>query len=115
MPEDNSDLAQLEVFFPNLPDDSPLSCPVPIEDLLAYLADEVPGGERLAPVDLTFLRTADVDGTQYWVWRFDEPDGEAAYATVSVDPGGTETIGYEADHYGLTAEQFIVGDYHQVF
>ena len=116
MPDDNADLATVDVSFPRLPDDSASSCPVPIQNLLEYLADEVPGGEQLNASDLTFLRTADVEGTGYWIWRFKEPDGgDAAYATVSVDDTGASTLGYEADYYGLSPEQFILGDYHEVF
>lgn len=39
----------------------------------------------------------------------------AAYATVAVEPDGTQTVDYETDYYGLTPEQFILGDYHRVF
>jgi hypothetical protein len=116
MPDDNADLSTVTVTFPRLPDDSAAGCPVPVSDLLEYLAMEVPDGDSLSAEQLTFLRTADVEGTQYWIWRFREPDGDNAYATVSVAPGGSRTtIGYDADYYGLTPEQFILGDYHQVF
>ena len=88
---------------------------VALPDVLSYLADEVPDGHRLTADDLHFVRTADVEGTRYWIWRFDEPEGgEPAYVTVSVEEGGPHAIGYEADYYGLTPEQFILGDYHGV-
>lgn len=74
----------------------------------------MPDGESLAAEDLTFLRTALVDQTRYWIWSFDEPDGDRAYATVSAGPEGV-SVGYETDYYGLTPEQFILGDYHDVF
>lgn len=84
-------------------------------DLLRYLRDEVPEGAVLIPSDLAFLRTALVDQRRYWIWRFNEPAGESAYATVSATPGGVATVGYGDNYYGLTPEQFILGDYHQVF
>lgn len=116
MPEDNAALADLSVDFPRLETDEAESCPVRREDILRYLADEVPGGGRLSWADLRFLRTAQVEESAYWVWRFIEPGprGEPAYLTVSVR-AGTRTIGYEPDAYGLTPEQYLLGDYHNVF
>ena len=116
MPDDNADLARVSVEFERLTPDSPSGCPVPPQDLLDYLADEVPDGELLTAADLTFVRTAKVADADYWVWRFREPgpDGKDAYATVSASAGEVIT-GYEANYYGLTPEQFVLGDYHQVF
>ena len=74
----------------------------------------VPGGDALREGDLSFVRTADVEGTKYWIWSFTEPDGESAYATVAVSSSGS-TLGYDANTYDLSPEQFILGDYHQVF
>jgi hypothetical protein len=116
MPDDNRQLAQVAVDFERLREDTPRACPVRIGDLLTYLRDEVPGGARLQPADLTFLRTAQVAERRYWIWRFTEPDGgDPAYATVSVDDRGRTVRGYDTNTYGLTPEQFILGDYHQVF
>jgi hypothetical protein len=115
MPDDDADLAAIDVDFP-LADDTSGACPVRVAELLRYLADEAPGGERLAEADLAFLRTAQVAERRYWIWRFHEPDGGgAAYATVSVNERDQTTVGYAADYCDLTPEQFILGDYHQVF
>jgi hypothetical protein len=116
MPDDNASLADVEVVFPRLAEDLPTTCPVSLDDLVRHLSDEAPGGDSLTTRELVFLRTAQVEDMQYWVRRFKEPDGgEHAYATVAVAAHGSPTIGCEADYYGLTPEQFIVGDYHQVF
>jgi hypothetical protein len=116
MPDDNADLANVRVEFPRLTPDGPDACPVPVADLLAYLADEVPDGDSLTRGDLTFVRTARVADAEYWVWRFREPGprGEDAFATVSRS-GRQVTLGYGTDYYGLSPEQFVLGDYHQVF
>ena len=37
------------------------------------------------------------------------------YVTATVSPDGSTSIGYEENHYGLSPEQFILGDYHNVF
>lgn len=116
MPEDNADLASIPIDFPRLAEDSPSGCPVPLTKLLAYLGSEVPGGDRLSASDLVFARTALVSETRYWIWRFNEPDGgDPAYVTVSVQLGVAATLGYGNNCYNLSPEQFILGDYHQVF
>lgn len=115
MPEDNADLAKIVIDCDRLPDDDPSSCPVSLDELLRYLVLEVPDGDALTQGDLAFCRTADVAGTHYWIWAFDEPDGEASYATVARSPNGNITLGYEANYYALTPEQYLLGDYHEVF
>lgn len=115
MPDDNAELASVDVSFPTLDDDWARSCPVPMAEVLRYVADEVPGGDTLTEADLTFRRTALVEGTKYWIWSFTEPYAEPAFVTVSAAPGGATTVGYDANYYGLSPEQFILGDYHQVF
>ncbi len=89
---------------------------MPLEDLLEYLGLEVPDGDQLSAADLQFVRTARVAERDYWLWRFTEPgpDGEEAYATVSLDCAEV-ILGYETDYYGLTPEQYLLGDYHEVF
>lgn len=116
MPDDNAALANVQVEFPALRDDSADSSPTSVPALLDYLADEVPDGDRLTERDLTFVRTAQVADAEYWLWRFREPgpDGEDAFVTVS-RRGGQVCVGYGTDYYGLTPEQYILGDYHEVF
>lgn len=112
LPPDTQGLAAVEVELLPLADDSPASCPASIDELLDYLALEVPGGAQLTPQDLTFLRTADLGDVRYWIWWFQEPKGgEAAYATVAEDPGTSVTLGYDANEHGLSPEQFIVGEH----
>jgi hypothetical protein len=116
MPDNNADLALVEVESPRLADESAASCPVPLDDLLRYLADEVPGGEALTADALLFVRTAQVADTRYGLWRFNEPDsGDPAYATVSLLSISQCAVGYGDNYYGLTPEQYILGDYHLVF
>jgi hypothetical protein len=112
LPEDNEDLSGVAVDLPRLVDDSVSSCPVGIEELLDYLEVEVPGGDSLKAEDLAFLRTAELGDARYWIWSFHEPAGGAlAYATVRLDPDGTQTRSYEGDNYGLSPEQFLVGEH----
>lgn len=76
MPEDNADLADVDVDFARLPDDSAACCPVSMEEVLEYLAMEAPDGESLQGDDLEFLRTARVEDTDYWIWSFSQPGGQ---------------------------------------
>lgn len=115
MPEDNADLARISVDFPRLTPDVPMTCPVTSQEILDYLALEAPDGEMLTWEELTFIRTADVEGTAYWIWRFHEQDKREAYCIVSKSLGGRITIGYDENWYGLSPEQFILGHYHDVF
>ena len=121
MPQDNRELAQIEIDFPRLKPDSAERCPVPVEEILEYLKLECPGGEELRNEDMKFCRTALVEGFKYWIWSFYEPDGgRPAYATVAKYArwlifNRTTIIGYETNDYGLSPEQYILGNYHRCF
>ena len=112
LPKDNEDLDSIRVDLPRLSDDSPESSPVGVIELLDYLGLEAPGGSALSAEDLIFRRTIDLGDAQFWIWSFDEPEGrQPAYATIREDIDGTITIGYDSDNYGLSPEQFVVGEY----
>jgi len=115
MPEDNADLARMEVSFPYLEENSAKSCPVAVDEILEYLAVEAVDGDVLGAEDLQFVRTARVAECDYWIWRFAESDGSAAYVMVSRRPTGQTCVSYDTDYYGLSPEQFMLGDYHGVF
>lgn len=113
--EDNRDLVKAVVEYPHLDPDSPADCPVREQELLAYLAIEVPDGELLTGADLNFVRTSQVAESRYWLWRFNEPRGDDAFLTVSQGPEGATTTGYSDNYLNLSPEQFILGDFHECF
>lgn len=115
MPEDNEELANLAVQFPSLSAETPDSCPVPLSDIVEYLRAESADGEAVQAGQLRFLRTAGVADHRYWIWSFKEEDGTVCYVTVSEAPDGSTCVGYEENAYGLTPEQYMLGDYHNVF
>jgi hypothetical protein len=115
MPEDNAELAKLIVDFPRLADDTSDSCPVSMKEILDYLHLESPDGEEVEETALLFLRTAQVAEKAYWLWQFTESDGTECYVTVSMTSQGETCIGYEQNGYGLTPEQYLLGDYYNVF
>lgn len=112
MPADNADIAKIEIDFPRLTADTAESCPCPMQDTVDYLHHEA---ETVTADDLEFIRTAQVANHRYWIWRFHDEDGEECYVTVCYEPDGSRCIGYNDNHYDLTPEQFILGDYHSVF
>ena len=112
LPEDNADLAKIKIDFPRLDDDTADSCPCPMQDIIDYLVLE---GETVVAADLEFIRTALVENHRYWIWRFRDEDGDECYATVQLAPDSSRCIGYDQNWHSLTPEQYILGDYHEVF
>ena len=107
MPDDNSELANIEIDFPEASFND-VSEPSVIEPyLLDYLKREgyKPDGE------LKFIRTAVVEDTVYWIWSF-FTDGEYAYATATQDKNDNTGLGCDTNDYGLSPEQYIWADYH---
>ena len=115
MPTDNADLANIDIDFPHLQPNDQNSCPVSLDYIVNYLRLESPDGESVQPSQLKFLRTALVSDRRYWIWFFLESDGSRCYVTVSESSDGSTSTGYEQDYYRLTPEQYLLGDYHQVF
>ncbi len=115
LPDDPAELVNVPVDFPRLEGDSPASCPSSMEELVEYINMEIEGFGEVSTGDLAFIRTALVGEHRYWIWRLSEPDGQKGYATVSLDADGQTVQGYDVDRYGLTAEQYILGDYHGFF
>jgi hypothetical protein len=115
MPHDNAELANVEIEFPRLQPNTTEACPASIEEILEYLRMESPDGESVQANQLRFLRTALVERHRYWIWSFHEADGRACYLTVSLSPDRARCIGYEENYYGLTPDQYLLGDFHNVF
>lgn len=95
--------------FPRLAEDSARSCPVPMREITGYLRLE---GELVRARDLTFVRTAEVDGRRCWLWRFAGSVRADCFVTVWVGPDGSATIGYRLNSDNLTPEQYIYGEHH---
>ena len=106
MPDDNAKLANIPVQLPEVPLSGIAAPESFVSDIREYLEieDYEPDGK------LQFLRTADVDGTLYYIWKF-QSAGDDCYATVSISDG-SDCIGCNENHWGLTPEQFIMADYH---
>lgn len=70
VPEDNTELANIEVEFPHLQPNTPESCPVSLADVVGYLRMESPDGMCVEADQLQFVRTALVSDHRYWIWSF---------------------------------------------
>lgn len=110
MPEDRKDLSKIKTDFPHVSFDE-VSEPKEIEP---YLLDYLQRKNYHPDGELKFLRTAQVKGTVYWIWEFTSKS-EKAYATATQDKYGDTSLGCDTDYYGLTPEQYILGDYHDYF
>ncbi|NUQ62214.1 MAG: hypothetical protein HUU20_06985 [Pirellulales bacterium] len=83
-------------------------------EILHYLSLESPDGDSIQAADLRFLRTAQVADAEYWIWEFHESDGAKCYVTVE-QKGHDTSIGYDEDYWGLTPEQYMLAEYHQMW
>jgi hypothetical protein len=110
IPDEYEDIAKLQVKFPSLDPDSPHTCPVAWDDIIEYLAMEIPD-DSIKPSDLRFVRTAQVGSDQYWLWSFVDTYGDNAYLLVSLDQDGITSVGYEAAR-GLSPEQYMLVNYY---
>jgi hypothetical protein len=110
MPEDNAELAKIEINFPHVPF-SEVSEPNEIE---LYLLDYLKVEGYVPDSKIKFIRTAQVEDTVYWIWEYIS-DGKKTYAIATQDEEGNTSLGCDTDYYGLTPEQYILGDYHNCF
>ncbi|SPE61468.1 hypothetical protein SBV1_710002 [Verrucomicrobia bacterium] len=116
LPEDFDELKRVVVELPRLADDSAASCPAPMTEILEYLSYEAPGGEHSGSAEviefqLEFVRTALVEQTRYWIWRFTDADSCESYVTVGIDGSGQQMMSYD-ETFGLSPEQRILAEYY---
>jgi hypothetical protein len=112
MPDDNEDLIKLDIAFPYLDEIQIKRNPNFIQDLLEYLHLE---GETVSSDGLNFIKAVKVKEQKYWIWEFSDKDREHCYAVVGEDTSGVLSFSYDLDWYHLTPDQFILGEYHNVF
>ncbi len=118
LPDDYFELRRVPVELPRLSPDSQATCPLSMQDIQAYLDQETrgvhdPSDWGIPEFNLQFLRTALVEGSWYWIWRFADVDGAECFLTVSLNPDRKRVIGYD-ECFGLTPEQFILADYYDL-
>ena len=107
MPDGNADLANIPVELPPAPSELLSTPEVFLDDITEYL--ELEG--YIPDQELRFLRTALVEESVYYIWSF-ESGGDSCFVTVSIRSDGSQCIGCNENHRGLSPEQFIMADYH---
>ena len=111
IPDSNEELATLDIQLPVVSSDE-VSGPNEIEPyLLDYLKRE---GFPPDCGKLDFIKTVRIKETTYWIWRF-KSDGESCYATATQESDGSTGVGCSTDHWNLTPDQYVFGDYHGCF
>jgi hypothetical protein len=102
----------VEVALPRLDSDSAATCPVPYADVVEHVQTEFDDGTR-AEFPLTFLRTASIGSTSYWIWRFNDPSRGGGYVLVALWPPNL-TVTECDDTFGMTPEQFILATHFNI-
>ena len=87
--------------------DDQTTCPVSIDKLQDYAKLEF---DLPRKVKLAFVRTANMNGFVFWLWKF-RSGGVPFFLTVVRDPDGLISYGSD-DAYTMTPEQYLVCDYY---
>ena len=85
-------------------------------EILDYLSYEAPGGEHSGSTEviefrLEFVRTAVVEQTRYWIWRFRDSRDCESYVTVGLDARGQQILSYD-ETFRLSPEQRIMAEHY---
>lgn len=110
LPEDAADWVVVDVDLPRLAPDSAESCPIPIDRVLDYVTKESADTCGAASDRLAFVRTAQVVGNRYWLWRYVESDGAVCFVFVRINDGTQVKMGLSSPN-GLSPEQYLLADH----
>jgi hypothetical protein len=97
------------VPLPYLPENSPASCPVSVQELLRYVRSNAEGARHVCIDQLVFVRTARIEDCGYWLWRFPAA-GLASYALVMQDAEGPWLTCHQSLG-GMAPEDVLIADY----
>ena len=111
LPDDATAWTDVEVSFPRLANDSPLSCPDTDDDIFDYVQSESADTEAAERERLRFVRTARVADADFWLWEYTESDGELCYVTFQRHPDGSSMLGLASSN-GLSHEQYLLAEYY---
>jgi hypothetical protein len=100
------------VSLPRLDPDTPDTCPVPLADVQEHVRIESDDG-TVKSFPLTFLRTARIGATEYWIWRFHEPGRGDGYALVAFWPPKLRITECD-DTFDMTPEQYILAAHFEI-
>jgi hypothetical protein len=98
--------------LPYLPENSAASCPVSAQELLRYIRSNAEGARHVRLDQLAFIRTARIEDSRYWLWRFPAA-GLASYAIVMEDAEGPWLTCHQS-LAGIAPEDVLLADYRTV-
>ncbi len=111
LPEDAADWTEVDVTFERLIPDTAESCPQSEDEIFDYVRMESADTESSSRSRLKFLRTAAVGDSRYWMWEYQESDGQRVYVLFQEDFDGSSILGL-AEPNGLSQEQYLLADYY---
>ena len=113
LPEDPAKWKDIHVSFPRLSQDSPASCPIPVAEVMDYVRAESADLDDSKDESLRFIRTAQVEGSRYWLWSYTESDGEVCYVFFRERAHGDTLLSLTSTS-DLTPEQYILADHYDL-
>jgi hypothetical protein len=116
LPKSWKGLKRYSFDLPYLAPNDESGCPRSMAEIREYLDVEAPGGSQsgsddVIQFDLQFVRTALVNSSKYWIWRFKADEELECYVAVQDRQNGESVLGFE-ETFGLTPEQWLVLDYY---
>jgi hypothetical protein len=115
MPDDNEDMAKIDIVFPPLTEEQTKRYPSFVENLVDYINTEEENEECLCADDLKFIKAVQVKEKRYWIWEFFDTDNYHSFAVVSENLDSSLVFCYDTNRNNLSSDQFILGHYHKVF
>jgi len=112
LPDDPMEWTDINVSFPHLAPDSSESCPQTKEEILEYVARESADLDQAKEARLKFLRTAQVSDARYWLWSYEEEDGEVCYVALR-QKKDSEHLSLSSTS-GLSPEHYLLAHYYNM-
>ncbi len=111
LPDDPVEWNSIAVSFGRLAEDTPESCPCPVDEVFAHVLTESGDADQANRDRLAFLRTARVGECDFWIWVYTEQDGEDVFVTYQLNSDGSSVLGLASPN-GLSPEQFMLAEYY---
>jgi hypothetical protein len=109
--DDAADWVQVQVSLPRLNEDTADACPASLAELMDYVRMESGDTADAETERLTFLRTAKIGKSSYWLWTYTEKGGDSNYVVFRENPDGSTELGLSGPN-GLSPEQYLLADYY---
>ena len=101
----------VHVALVRLDPDSPDQCPISLDMIVEHVETEEM--ELKQPPSMRFLRTALIGKTRYWIWTYNDNEGDPNYAVAAHWPDGN-TITHCDGTFDMTPEQYILATHFEI-